>query len=71
MPKIPRQRLVITFDDLPLQEAVRKLFVFGVRAPLAVSGHTATSNGALKLKCAYSFWSPSLSTCARVFLSSA
>ena len=26
MPKIPRQRLVITFDDLPLQEAVRKLF---------------------------------------------
>ena len=26
MPKILRQRLVITFDDLPLQEAVRKLF---------------------------------------------
>ena len=26
MAKIPRQRLLITFDDLPLQEAIRKLF---------------------------------------------
>ena len=26
MPKMSREKLVITFDDLPLQEAVRKLF---------------------------------------------
>lgn len=26
MPRISRKKLIVTFDDLPLQEAIRKLF---------------------------------------------